>query len=229
MRTRDGRRNVGVVAAWVVWGLYAVPAVAENAGPPAPAPVGGVEMIDPDLAMRGLKSGHADLRCTIGKNGAFNSCTVLGEDPPGMRLGDAALRFSGALRYRGAEISPGAPYEFRVSYPASEFAEAWRAALGSATIKEPKFLSKPNVYAFLKSYPNQAAQRGVQGLAVLNCTVNAYGNLTACSVVGEAPASLGFGSAAIRISKGFRFAPKDLEGVPTANGTFVTAIRFTLY
>lgn len=53
-------------------------------------------------------------------------------------------------------------------------------------------------------YPQRARDQGVEGSAVIECSVGADGRLSACAVVSETPPGSGFGQASIRAAAKFR-------------------------
>ena len=68
----------------------------------------------------------------------------------------------------------------------------------------------------------------VEGKATLNCTVDAKGQLQSCSVVSEEPADMGFGDAAMKLSKLFKMRPQTKDGQPVDGGTVRIPLRFSL-
>ena len=77
-------------------------------------------------------------------------------------------------------------------------------------------------------YPERATRMEVGGSAALSCTVTARGTLTGCSVTSESPADMGFGDAAIKLSKLFKMRPMSKDGQPVDGGTVRIPIRFNL-
>jgi protein TonB len=68
----------------------------------------------------------------------------------------------------------------------------------------------------------------VEGKAVLGCTVTIVGELKDCVVNSEEPEGMGFGDAALRLSKLFKMHPaKATDGTPT-EGHINIPIRFQL-
>jgi TonB family protein len=63
-------------------------------------------------------------------------------------------------------------------------------------------------------YPPRAADQGINGNAILVCTVNTAGLAVNCQVVEETPQNYGFGDAAIALSREFRFRPATRGGQP---------------
>ena len=66
-------------------------------------------------------------------------------------------------------------------------------------------------------YPAAAQAQGIGGEATVECLVGGDGRLT-CETIEEAPANMGFGAAALRMSEDLRIAPRTRDGVPTEGG-----------
>ena len=68
----------------------------------------------------------------------------------------------------------------------------------------------------------------VEGKASLSCKVSARGTLEGCSVTAEEPSDMGFGDAAIKMSKLFKMRPMSKDGQPVDGGTVRIPLRFVL-
>lgn len=76
--------------------------------------------------------------------------------------------------------------------------------LAAAELVPPvAYLDRPDPWQMQRHYPSAAFDQSVGGDVKLNCLVLADGHLD-CAVAEEAPLNLGFGDAALRISRGFR-------------------------
>ncbi len=86
---------------------------------------------------------------------------------------------------------------------------------------------RPSASAIAGVYPPEASRRGIEGKAVLNCSVLASGELL-CNVGSETPAGQGFGRAAIDAARRFRSAPTLSSGAPSAGVRTSVVITFAL-
>jgi TonB family protein len=63
-------------------------------------------------------------------------------------------------------------------------------------------------------YPDRAQRLEKEGRATITCEVRANGTLEGCEVSSEDPADLGFGDAAIKLSRLFKLKPAIRDGLP---------------
>jgi protein TonB len=90
------------------------------------------------------------------------------------------------------------------------------------------WLARPGPREFERFYPDAALRRSTEGGATLNCTVTARGDVTGCRVTAEAPANMGFGAAALKLSKYFRMRPQTADGQPVDGAEVNIPIKFSL-
>ena len=76
----------------------------------------------------------------------------------------------------------------------------------------PRWLERPHAADIARYYPPAAAQAGLGGRVVVGCTATAHGEMTDCAVVSETPPGLGFGQAALQLTREFRLAPRRSDG-----------------
>ena len=93
-------------------------------------------------------------------------------------------------------------------------------------IRNPAWLARPSPDQLAGFYPAGALDRGVAGVAVLDCSVTASGQLTRCAVSGETPAREGFAAAALKAAHIFRMSPKTEDGQPVEGGVVHIPIHF---
>lgn len=105
------------------------------------------------------------------------------------------------------------------------------AVCGAATaqvVTEPDWLLRPSGEVMGRYYPDSALDRSVSGRAVITCNVRLDTRVEDCRVVGESPAGMGFGEAAVEAAtKEFRFRPGSADGKPVDLMTVKVPITFS--
>jgi protein TonB len=95
-------------------------------------------------------------------------------------------------------------------------------------IGRPTWIAKPSGAQLARYYPQRAMNLGLNGAATLNCAVNAVGTVRDCTVVAETPADMGFGAAAVKLSRFFRMQPKTEDGQPVDGGQVSIPVSFRI-
>jgi TonB family protein len=93
-------------------------------------------------------------------------------------------------------------------------------------ITNPDWVQIPNGEDMADAYPPVAQLIGLSGRAVMRCEVSAQGATVNCSIESETPVGMGFGDAALTLSKQFRMKPMTRNGVAVDDGRIRIPIRF---
>ncbi len=97
-----------------------------------------------------------------------------------------------------------------------------------SVITNPDWLRKPTGEEMMALYPQAAADNGVEGRALIRCTVSARGTLVDCFIVSEDPPGAGFGAAALAMTPSFLMRPMTKDGSPVDGGRIQIPIAFRL-
>jgi len=93
-----------------------------------------------------------------------------------------------------------------------------------STSDMPGWSKAPKPEDMMKAYPPEAARAALAGTAVLECTVGASGELTACVASEETPAGSGFAEASLAMASKFQMPTKAPSGASTVGRT----VRFPI-
>ncbi|WP_293907672.1 TonB family protein [Phenylobacterium sp.] len=102
------------------------------------------------------------------------------------------------------------------------------AAAEKSVITNPDWLELPSGEVFASLYPKVPLALEIAGYAQISCAIDEGGHLAHCTVLAEAPRALGFGAAALTMSREFRMRPQTVDGKAVAGGIVRIPIRFTL-
>lgn len=92
----------------------------------------------------------------------------------------------------------------------------------------PTWRSKATGNDLMQVYPEAARRHGVEGIALVRCSVTPQGEMADCAVEQEAPMGLGFGEAALKLMPRYRMTAQIAGGSPIAGGVVRLPIQFRL-
>ena len=93
-----------------------------------------------------------------------------------------------------------------------------------STTDMPGWSRAPKPEDMVRAYPPEAARVSLAGSAILECTVGATGELTACVASDETPAGSGFAAASLGVASKFQMPTRAPSGASTVGRT----VRFPI-
>lgn len=90
----------------------------------------------------------------------------------------------------------------------------------------PAWSKTPSQAEMTAAYPPEALKQNLAGSAMVECTVGAAGELTACAVTGESVPQFGFGAAALSLAPKFQVPLKSPSGAAMAGRTVQFPMRW---
>jgi TonB family protein len=148
----------------------------------------------PHDAAGNLIYGKVLLDCGVGANGFAADCRVKASQPANPALEQAALSLAPLYKALNPKIARSTLL-LDVQYDESV-----------------DWLRRPTGDDFATAYPREAATRGASGTAVIKCVVQTNGLLRGCTLINEDQPGLGFGPAALVLSRIFLFKPAIRHG-----------------
>ncbi|HYE45582.1 MAG TPA: TonB family protein [Caulobacter sp.] len=191
--------------------------------------------------------GKVVLLCGVLDTGRLENCVVRSETPAGHGFSEAALSLAPGFRMRptneeGKPVAGGTvrlPIQFSPPQGATEGADGVTEVTPvdispsgyvegrGPKVERPVWIRKPSGQAVNKAYPKAAAQQNLGGRVVLSCLVTEKGLVVDCKVLEETPARLGFGEAAVFLSRYFQMRPQTEDGAPVGGATVRIPLAFT--
>lgn len=174
----------------------------------------------PEKAKAQGVGGAVDLVCTAERDGSFDDCAILGEQPRNLGFGAAARRLI-EEKLRVAGVIKGQEVQIPVTF-SPELAKG-----ATVTVKTPVWAALPTVGDMQSAAPkNEGGPNNVR--VTLVCDVQAGGALSGCAVDREEPAGQGFGPAILALAPKFQVALMSAEGMPTVGAKVRVPVRFDL-
>ena len=166
--------------------------------------------------------GHVVLACQFNKSGDLSGCLSDAETPKGQGFGQAARSLAPLFHMDPAVVSGGDLRRLKVNVAIHFTAPNHRE--DRRLIDHPDWLTTVSPGA--EVFPAEAAKAGLTtGRAVLDCLGDSAGELTACQVVSEEPAGMGFGASALKTATAVSINPWTTTGEPADGAHVVFAIR----
>lgn len=195
--------------------------------PGAPAAPGSVSRVEQPKPAQVLPAATA----ASAGDSAPGGVAVLPPSTPSPRAEDPAANVEAVFSYgRPVEEGPTVTAPTASSLPAASAPES-SARPAPAAPALPKanivWARRPSAASIASVYPQEANRRGIEGKAVLNCSVLANGELL-CNISSETPTGQGFGKAAIEAARRFRSAPTLSNGTPSAGVRTSVTISFAM-
>ncbi len=168
-------------------------------------------------------AGRSRLRCQVAQGGTLDACVVLENTPPDPEVARQVLASLERVRVRAwteeGHSTIGSPVELTLATGPFMNPKLVAAAplppviaLGVIDYRPQTALRTPDGEDMARYYPDRAQRMEVGGAARLSCAVVTGGRLESCQVLAESPPEYGFGEAALKMSRLFRYSPQSVDG-----------------
>ena len=124
------------------------------------------------------------------------------------------------------QIDPKWAWHPQASQPAAGLANPGPVGAGPPAPLRPNWTRAPAGDDMSTYYPDRAQREGLNGRAVIDCTVTDDGHLDNCTAISEEPANYGFGDAALKLAHLFKMKPQMANGAPVGGARIKVPIRF---
>lgn len=174
----------------------------------------------------GAKADVADvqLRCSLLPAGSLSACRPIVESPRRQGFAEAAM----ALAPKFSGHPPGDDSVIGAVKTDVKFHFVRPSGTEPRQFGKPRWLTRIDMETANEMYPVAATKAGVdKGSARLHCDIVVGGRLTNCAAVSENPVGLGFGDAALKLSKLMRMNPWSEDGVPLDGLSLTFPVNFS--
>ena len=170
------------------------------------------------------RAGEVSLLCELNSDGGLKNCETQSEAPQGMGFARADKSLTPLFK---ADLSAVAGIKLSrvlIVVPIRFQAPAERTA--PRALVDPDCIGAPPARELSDAFPAKAVQAGAAtGRAVLECTADRHGLMTACQVISETPPDLDFGLAAKQVAAGMGVNPWTADGRPAEGERVKFAVR----
>jgi hypothetical protein len=174
---------------------------------------GDVAAAFPKAALGRAATGHVVLRCAFKHDGALQACDTLSEEPKGRGFDQAARGLVKDFKVVNDAKDQRAFNNLRVDVP-FDFRDPSQPSPRLEVI-DPFWVQRPSAEGAAELFPVAAAKAGYkQGKATVECDVTHQGELSACAVVQEDPAGLGFSDSALKVASIMKMVAWTEQGTP---------------
>ena len=168
---------------------------------------------------------RVSFRCRLTGDGRLTQCDASPTTMPFAALG-AVRGLLKDFRVDPAAIKQPGAGQWRAEHDLRRFRSHPWGREPHATCARVDWLRQP-LESGVELYPPEAAKAGVlSGRGSVDCAVSAQGMLTDCKVIGEAPAGLGFGAAAVIMAQAMQVNLWTRDGEPAVGARVKMPLTF---
>lgn len=173
-----------------------------------------------------VAGGTASVRCDFQSNGQTRTCVVRQVSPEGLGFGEAAQKLAAGFVINARPLDAATLQLVNADIP---FTFHNPAGPPKTQDIEPQWTRMLTTAGAARVFPAAArAAKVTAGIGRVDCAGTASGALTDCKVVGEEPAGLGFGEAAVAAAGQIAMNPWTAAGEPVEGRRITIPIQLKL-
>lgn len=92
-------------------------------------------------------------------------------------------------------------------------------------VSDTHWIRRPTPTQLAEAWPAAAKQAGTSGKVLMDCLLTYDGGLKDCRVISETPAGMGFGPAALGLTRLYQLQPV-VDGQSATDGRIIVPVRF---